>query len=430
MCEIPEKKVELLAPAGDLEKLKIAIIYGADAVYFGGSDFSLRAGATGFTFEEMEEGIHFVHDNKKKCYLTLNIYAHNEDIEPLREYLKELSKLNEKPDGILISDPGIMMMVKEYLPEVDIHLSTQANMTNYETAKFWREMGMKRLVLARELSLEEIKRIGSELQKDTVENNKPEVELESFVHGAMCISYSGRCLLSNVMTGRDSNRGACAHPCRYKYSVHYAIEEEKRPGEYYPIEEDSRGTYIMNSKDLCMIEHIPDLIDAGISSLKIEGRMKTIYYVATVIGAYRKAIDSYYAYGSNRHNEWKLDPTIFDELTKASHREFTTGFYYGKTDPDSQNYETSAYTKDYSFVGIVKDVENDSAIVEQRNKFSKGETIEFFGPDGRSFEQVIDEIRDYDSNEELESAPHAQQLLRVKVKENVYPFYMMRRKEK
>ncbi len=415
-----DNKIELLAPAGDIEKLKIAIIYGADAVYFGGEDFSLRAGATGFSFDDMIEGIAFAHERNRKCYLTLNIYAHNEDIEPLSNYLQLLKKLPDKPDGILISDPGIMMMVKEYLPEVDLHLSTQANMTNYATAEFWRQMGMKRLVLARELSLEEIKQIYINLNKDA---DREPIELEAFVHGAMCISYSGRCLLSNVMTGRDANHGACAHPCRYSYN----LVEEKRPGEFYPIEEDSRGTYIMNSKDLCMIEHIPDLIDAGISSLKIEGRMKTIYYVATVIGAYRKAIDSYY----NSPSEWTLNPDILSELMKASHREFTTGFYYGKTNWESQNYNTSAYLKDYSFVGIVKDIDPEGfAIIEQRNKFQKGELIEFFGPDGNSFGETIEEMWDYNSGESINSAPHAQQILKLKLNHEVKPYYMLRRKEK
>ncbi len=422
-----DKKIELLAPAGDLEKLKIAIIYGADAVYFGGEDFSLRAGAGGFSFDDMNEGISFVHSQGKKCYLTLNIYAHNEDIEPLECYLNKLKELPDKPDGILVSDPGIVMMVKEKLPDVELHLSTQANMTNYQTAKFWRSMGMKRLVLARELSLEEIKEINKALIKDSLENGDPLVELESFVHGAMCISYSGRCLLSNVMTGRDSNRGMCAHPCRYQYS----LVEEKRPGEYYPIEEDTRGTYIMNSKDLCMIEHIPDLIDAGISSLKIEGRMKTIYYVATVIGAYRKAIDSYYE-SLSKGEAWSLNPDIMTDLLKASHREFTTGFYYGKTTYEDQNYETSAYVKDYSFVGIIKEYLDDSkcAVVEQRNKFSVGEEIEFFGPDGISFKQRIEEMHDFNTGESIESAPHPQQMLLVKMEKPVSPFYMMRRMEK
>ena len=407
-------KIELLAPAGDLEKLKIAIEYGADAVYFGGEEFSLRAGAGGMSLEDMKEGLDFAHSRQRKCYLTLNIYPHNEDIEPLKAFLESIKGI--PLDGILVSDPGVFMLVKSYLPELELHLSTQANMTNVESAKFWREMGVKRIVLARELSLAEIREIREQILDDT--------ELEAFVHGAMCISYSGRCLLSSVMTGRDSNRGMCAHPCRYKY----ALVEEKRPGEYYPIEEDDRGTYIMNSKDLCMIEHIPDLINAGIASLKIEGRMKSIYYVAIVIGAYRKAIDSYY---SNPDN-WEIDPEILEELVKASHREFTTGFYYGKTDENDQNYETSAYIKDYTFTGIVKSYDSDSgyAVVEQRNKMVKGETIEIFGPDSKPFSQEITIMKDLQSGEELDSAPHAKQMLLIKTDQPVKENYMLRRKDK
>ena len=406
-------KIELLAPAGDLEKLKIAIIYGADAVYFGGVDFSLRAGAGGLSIDEMREGIEFAHSRNRKCYLTLNIFPHNEDIEPLIAYLESLKGI--ELDGILVSDPGVFSLVKEYLPSIDIHLSTQANMTNIESAKFWRNMGVKRIVIARELSLEEIKHIRAELNEDT--------ELEAFVHGAMCISYSGRCLLSSVMTGRDSNKGMCAHPCRYKYT----LVEEKRPGEYYPIEEDDRGTYIMNSKDLCMVEHIPDLINAGISSLKIEGRNKSIYYVATVISAYRKAIDRYY----ENPNAWTPDPETLIELSKASHREFTTGFYYGKTDANDQNYETSAYVKDYTFTGLVKSYDDNTgmALVQQRNKMSKGEIIEFFGPDGGCFSQELTYMRDYETKEELESCPHAKQMIEIKVDKPVFEDYMLRRKE-
>ena len=407
-------KIELLAPAGDLEKLKIAIIYGADAVYFGGGSFSLRAGAGGFTFEEMKEGIDFAHAKGRKCYLTLNIYAHNEDIEPLKEYLSTIKDLPF--DGILVSDPGVLMLVKEYLPNVEIHLSTQANLTNYSAANFWRSMGMKRLVLARELSLEEIKGIRQGLPEDT--------ELEAFVHGSMCISYSGRCLLSNFMTDRDSNRGLCAHPCRYKY----VLQEEKRPGEYYPVEEDERGTYIMNSKDLCMINHIPELVEAGVASAKIEGRMKSIYYVASVVGAYRKAIDAYYADKDN----WKPDPNWMVELSKASHREFTTGFYFDKPTGEDQNYETSAYVKDYTFLGIVESYgeETGYALCQQRNKMTVGEEIEVFGPDGNEFKQTITEIKDYETGEELESAPHPKQMLLIKMAQPVKEFYMLRRKDK
>ena len=405
------KKLELLAPAGDLEKLKIAAIYGADAVYFGGQAFSLRAGAGGLSISEMEEGLEFAHNLGKKCYLTLNIYAHNEDIAPLYEYLESIKHL--PIDGILVSDPGIMMMIREVIPDSEIHLSTQANLTNAKTAAFWRSMGMKRLVLARELSLREIRDIRNDLPED--------VELEAFIHGAMCISYSGRCLLSNFMTGRDSNRGACAHPCRYRY----VLEEEKRPGEFYPIEEDARGTYIMNSKDLCMIEHIPELIEAGIASAKIEGRMKSIYYIATVIQAYRKAIDAYY----EDPDSWKFNPEWLTELEKASHREFTTGFYFNYPN-DAQNYKTSAYIKDYSFTGIVLayDEANGLALVEQRNKMVLGDELEFFGPDGGSFVETVCEMRDYETGEYIDSAPHPQQKILIKVSEPVSEYYMIRKR--
>ena len=406
-------KIELLAPAGDLEKLKIACIYGADAVYFGGTDFSLRAGAGGFTFEDMKEGLDFAHDMGKKCYLTLNIYAHNEDIDPLKDYLNRIKELPF--DGILISDPGVLMLVKEYMPNVELHLSTQANLTNYETAKFWRSMGMKRLVLARELSLKEISEIKNVIPEDT--------ELEAFVHGAMCISYSGRCLLSNFMTERDSNRGACAHPCRYKY----VLEEEKRPGEYFPIEEDARGTYIMNSNDLCMIEHIPDLINAGISSLKIEGRMKTIYYVASVIKAYRAAIDAYYS----DPDGWKFNPSWMEELCKASHRNFTTGFYYDKPTGEDQNYDSSNYIKEYKFLGIAVrgNIAGEPALIQQRNKICKGDEVEFFGPTGEVFSQIIEEIIDDETGESIDSAPHAKQMIRINTVKPIDEYWMLRRKE-
>lgn len=404
--------MELLAPAGDLEKLKIALLYGADAVYFGGEDFSLRAGAGGLTIPEMEEALDLAHADNKKCYLTLNIYAHSEDIKPIYAYLEEIKGLPF--DGILVSDPGIMMMVKEVIPNAELHLSTQANLTNGKAALFWREMGVNRLVMARELSFDEIKIIRRELPED--------VSIEAFIHGAMCISYSGRCLLSSFMTERDSNRGACAHPCRYKY----ALQEEKRPGEFYPIEEDDRGTYIMNSKDLCMIEHIPDLINAGISSGKIEGRMKSIFYIAQVVSAYRRAIDAYY---DNPEN-WKANPLWMEELMKASHREFTTGFYYGKPGNQDQSYDDSSYIREYIFSGLVLDYDNENreALVEQRNKITRGEEMEFFGPDGKMFKQIITEMRNADTGEVLTEAPHAQQKLIIPVKEAVSTHYMLRRK--
>lgn len=408
------QRIELLAPAGDLEKLKIAIEYGADAVYFGGQMFSLRAGAGGFTKEDMIEGLKFAHERGKKCYMTLNIFAHNEDIKPLTEYLHSIKEL--PIDAFLISDPGIMALIKDIIPNAEIHLSTQANMTNYATANFWYNMGLKRLVLARELSLVEIE----ELMKNIPED----LEIETFVHGAMCISYSGRCLLSNFMADRDSNRGRCAHPCRWKY----ALQEEKRPGEYYPIEEDERGTYIMNSKDLCMIEHIEDLANSNIASAKIEGRNKSIFYLAIVIGAYRRAIDAYY---EGRYDDVEKEQCLI-ELSKASHREFTTGFYYEKADEDAQNYKSSSYVREYSFVGMIKgyDEETSMAIVEQRNKMLIGDTVEIFGPDCRAFEQIITEMYDLETGEALKSAPHPQQMLKIKVDRPVKVNYMMRKETK
>ena len=405
------KKIELLAPAGDFEKMKTAVSYGADAVYFGGENFSLRAGAGNLSLAEIEEGLEYAHSRGAKGYMTLNIYAHNEDIEPLESYLRSVKDLGI--DAFLISDPGIVDMAREICPDTDIHLSTQANMTNYKTALFWKRMGVSRIVLARELSLGEIAEIRSNIPED--------IELEAFVHGAMCISYSGRCLLSSFMTGRDSNRGMCAHPCRYKYS----LVEEKRPGEYWPVEEDDRGTYIMNSKDLCMIRHIPELANAGISSLKIEGRMKSIFYVATVVHAYRQALDAYLA----DPLAYRFDESWMDELLKASHREFTTGFFFGQTGPDDQNYETSKYIKDYSFVGKVTgyDEETGLAAVEQRNKMMTGETVEVFGPDITFFEQKV-RLFDGETGEPLESAPHPQQKLLMPMDSPVKPGYLIRKK--
>lgn len=407
------KKIELLAPAGDLEKLKTAIRYGADAVYFGGEIFSLRAGAGNLNLEEMKEGLAYAHERGKRCYLTINIYAHNEDIDPLYDYLRQIRDLDI--DAFLIADPGIIAMVRETIPDAEIHLSTQANLTNWRTGAFWASAGVKRLVMARELSLEEIRSVRDHLPQD--------VELEAFVHGAMCISYSGRCLLSNFMTGRDSNRGMCAHPCRYRYS----LVEEKRPGEFFPIEEDDRGSYIMNSKDLCMIRHIPDLVHAGIDSAKIEGRMKSIFYVATVVHAYRQAIDAYYEDPDNYvfREEW------MEELLKASHREFTTGFYYGKPGHEEQNYRTSRYTKEYSFIGKVLSYNEETGIakVEQRNKMNVGDHIEVFGPDISFFPMTITDLADWESGEKLESAPHAQQILAMHMAEPVKPGYILRKKE-
>lgn len=408
------EKIELLAPAGDLEKLKTAIDYGADAVYFGGEVFSLRAGAGNFSKEEMLEGIKYVHDYGKKCHLTLNIFPHNYDIDALEKYLHEIKDFGI--DAFIVSDPGTIMMVKEIIPNAEIHLSTQANLTNYKTAEFWAKQGVKRVVMARELSLDEMITMREKIPA--------ELDTEAFIQGAMCISYSGRCLLSNFMIQRDANKGECAHPCRWKYK----IIEEQRPGEEYPIEEDERGTYIMNSKDLCMIEHIPDLVKAGISSAKIEGRMKSAFYVATVVGVYRKAIDKYYEDPEN----YQFDPAWLTELKKVSHRDFTTGFYYGKADNEAQNYETSAYTRDYDFIGKVLDFDEDTmvATVEQRNKMVLGDDIEVFGPYTDFWEQKLDYLKDEDGND-LESAPHPQQILKIKMAHPVSKNFMLRkRKEK
>lgn len=407
------KKLELLAPAGDLEKLKIAVDYGADAVYFGGEMFSLRAGAGNLTIPEIEEGVAYAHERGVKCHMTFNIFAHNEDIKPLKEYLKAISHI--PVDAYIVSDPGVISLIKEIIPNAELHLSTQANMTNYVTANFWHTQGVKRLVLARELTFSEIKEIKSNIPED--------MELESFVHGAMCISYSGRCLLSNFMIDRDANRGQCAHPCRWKYK----LVEEQRPGEYYPVEEDGRGTYILNSKDLCMLEHIPDIIQAGISSAKIEGRMKSVFYVATIVSAYRRAIDAYYDDPDN----YQFDPKWMTELKKVSRREFTTGFYYDKPTNEDQNYQTSAYTRDYSFIGMVKsyDPETKMAVVEQRNKMVLGDEIEVFGPDREFFTQKLEVLLN-EEGEPIESAPHPQQILNIKMDQPVAEKYILRKRKK
>ena len=405
-------KLELLAPAGDMEKLKTAVEFGADAVYFGGEMFSLRAGAGNLSVPEIEKAMDWMHERGAKGYMTVNIYPHNGDILPLRDYI---SKIRHIPvDAFLVSDPGVMGLLREQIPDAEIHLSTQANTTNYLSAAFWAAHGVKRIVAAREVSLEELAVMRENLPAD--------IELEAFVHGAMCISYSGRCLLSNFMAGRDANRGACTHPCRWKYS----LVEEQRPGEYYPIEEDDRGSYIMNSRDLCMIDRIPDLADAGVYSLKIEGRMKSMYYVATVVSAYRTAMDAYLADPEG----YSFDPAWYDELCKASHREFTRGFYYNKPTDKDQNYLTSDYIRDYSFVGLVRDTDEKSGLttVEQRNKFSVGDTVEIFGPHTAYWEETIEEMYDEDG-EPVESAPHPQQILRIRFKRTPGEGFIIRKKK-
>ena len=386
---------ELLIPASSLEVLKTAVIFGADAVYIGGEAFGLRAKAKNFSMNDMKEGIEFAHARDVKVYVTANILAHNDDLPGVREYFKELREL--KPDALIIADPAVFEIAKEICPEIERHISTQANNTNYGTYQFWWKQGAKRVVSARELSLSEIKEIRRHIPA--------EMEIESFVHGAMCISYSGRCLLSNYFTGRDANRGACTHPCRWKYS----IVEETRPGEYMPVYENERGTYIFNSKDLCMIEHIPELIDAGIDSLKIEGRMKTALYVATVARTYRKALDDY-AEDPKRYQENM--PWYLDQISNCTYRQFTTGFYFGKPGDESQIYDSNTYVKEYTYLGIIGGERDGMYRIEQRNKFSVGETIEIMKPDGKNVEAVVKRLVDEEGNDQ-ESAPHPKQVLYV-----------------
>jgi putative protease len=391
------RETELLIPAGSLDVLKTAVVYGADAVYIGGEVFGLRAKAHNFSKEEMKEGIAFAHERGVKVYVTANILAHNDDLPGVEAYFEELKEVG--PDALIISDPGIFAIAKRVLPQMELHVSTQANNTNYGTYLFWHQLGAKRVVSARELSLEEIKEIRAHIPED--------MEIESFIHGAMCISYSGRCLLSNFFTGRDANQGACTHPCRWKYS----IVEETRPGEYMPVYENERGTYIFNSRDLCMIEHIPELIDAGVDSFKIEGRMKTALYVATVARTYRKAIDDY-----------KKDPALYEqnmewykeEIGKCTYREFTTGFYFGNPGADAQIYDSNTYVKNYTYLGTVEESEGCRFRIEQKNKFSVGETIEIMKPDGRNVQALVKSICDEEGNAQ-ESAPHPKQILWVEL---------------
>lgn len=406
------RKTELLIPAGSLEVLKVAVLYGADAVYIGGEAFGLRAKAKNFTNEEIREGIEFAHSHGAKVYVTANILAHNEDLAGVETYFQKLKKIG--PDALIISDPGVFSVAKQICPEIEIHISTQANNTNYGTYLFWWQQGAKRVVSARELSLKEIREIRDRIPE--------EMEIESFIHGAMCISYSGRCLLSNFMTGRDANQGACTHPCRWKYH----LMEESRPGEYFPVEENERGTFIFNSKDLCMIEHIPEMMEAGIDSFKIEGRMKTALYVATVARAYRQAIDA-----------WNRDPEEYrknlswyrEEIGKCTNRDFTTGFYFGKPGTDAQIYDNNTYVTNYTYLGRVDSVDACGRCrLEQKNKFSVGETLELMKPDGRNLSVVVKGIWDEEGNPQ-ESCPHARQIIDVELGIVPEPFDILRRRE-
>ena len=403
------EKPELLIPAGSLEVLKTAVIYGADAVYIGGDAFSLRAKAKNFSKEEMEEGIAFAHERGVKVYVTANIFAHNYDLNAAEKYFAELKEI--KPDALIISDPGMFSLARKICPEIEIHISTQANNTNYLTYNFWWEQGAKRVVTARELSLAETKQIR--------DNIPEEMEIESFIHGAMCISYSGRCLLSNYFTGRDSNRGACTHPCRWKYY----ISEETRPNEYLPVYENERGTYIFNSKDLCMIEYIPEMIDAGIDSFKIEGRMKTALYVATVARTYRKAIDAYFDSEETyrAHMDWYKA-----EIAKCTYRQFSTGFYFGKPDENSQIYDSNTYVSEYIYLGYIEYFDDKGlAVISQRNKFLKGDKIEIMKPDGRNVAVTVEEMYN-DEGEAIDSCPHPLQKIHLKLSETPEVFDILR----
>ena len=406
------EKPELLMPASSLEVLKVAVHYGADAVYIGGEMFGLRAKAKNFSREEMKEGIDFVHAHGKRIYITANITAHNEDLEGVRKYFQELKEMG--PDALIISDPGVFSIAREVCPEIEAHISTQANNVNYATYLFWHKLGATRVVSARELSIAEIREIREHIPDG--------LEIETFVHGAMCISYSGRCLLSNYFTGRDANLGACTHPCRWKYY----IMEENRPGEYLPVEENERGTYIFNSKDLCMIEHIPDIVHAGIDSMKVEGRMKTALYVAVVARTYREALDDYFT--DPALYESKI-PHYLEEISKCTYRQYTTGFFYGKPTHEDQVYDSNTYVTEYTYLGLIGEERDGMYSLEQRNKFSVGEQIEVMHPDGRTDKVEVKSMTDEEGNA-IESCPHPKQKIYVDLGVSLEPFDVLRRHDK
>lgn len=408
------KKPELLIPAGNLETLKTAVIYGADAIYIGGDMYGLRAKAKNFSMEDMKEGIAFAHTYQKKVYVTANITAHNQDLEGIRKYFKELKGFGkDHPDALIISDPGVFSIAREEIPEIEVHISTQANNTNYETYRFWHKLGATRVVSARELSLDEIVELRAKIPA--------ELEIETFIHGAMCIAYSGRCLLSNYFTGRDANMGACTHSCRWRYH----IVEETRPGEYLPIEENEHGTYIFNSKDLCMVEYIPDLIKSGINSFKVEGRMKTALYVATVARTYRKAIDEFF---ENPEVYEKNKPIYMQEIRKGINRQFTTGFFFGKPTHEDQIYNHNTYEKAYTYLGTISGERNGLYELEQKNKFSVGETIEVIKPNGETIETIVKRITDH-QGEDMDSCPHPKQAIYIDIGTKLDLFDILRKKE-
>jgi putative protease len=408
------KKPELLIPAGNLENLKTAIMYGADAVYIGGDLYGLRAKAKNFSMEDMKEGIAFAHSHGKKVYVTANITAHNQDLDGIRKYFTELKNFGEvRPDALIISDPGVFSIAMEIVPEIEVHISTQANNTNYETYRFWHKLGATRVVSARELSIEELVELRA--------NIPYEMEIETFVHGAMCIAYSGRCLLSNYFTGRDANSGACTHSCRWKYR----IMEETRPGEYLPVEENERGTYIFNSKDLCMIEYIPELTKAGINSFKVEGRMKTALYVATVARTYRRAIDEFFEnpelYEANKAG-------YMEEIRKGVNRQFTTGFFFGKPTHEDQIYDHNTYEKAYTYLGTIAGEKDGLYELEQKNKFSVGEEVEVIRPNGDTIKTVVKRITDKEGAD-MDNCPHPQQIILIDLGTKLGAYDILRRKD-
>lgn len=404
------REVELLAPAGDLEKLKIAFIYGADAVYIGGEVFGMRSAAKNFSKEDMIEGVEFAHSMGKRVFVTVNIIPRSEDIDALTDYIKELSEIGV--DAVIVSDAGVFNIVKKVDPNMEIHISTQASTSNYIAANFWYNQGAKRIVTAREMSFEETKQLR--------ENTPEDMDIEAFIHGAMCMSYSGKCVISNYTTGRDANRGACAQPCRWKYN----LVKENENGEYEEVINGIDSSFFFNSKDLCMIEYIPQLIECGITSFKIEGRMKTAYYVATTVRAYRMAIDAYYEDPEN----WKFNPVWLEELKKGSHRDYSTGFYFDRPSDKAHNYESASYIRNYDFVGIVRDydAENDLYIVEQRNKMNVLDKVEVIGPYKETMFATIEEMYNEDG-EPIESAPHARQIVKLKLDIKVDKNYMLRK---
>ncbi len=406
-----KRKPEILAPAGDMEKLRYAIHYGADAVYLAGESFGLRAAADNFTLDEIKAAIAYAEKKDVRLYVAVNVFAHNQDIEGLSGFLESLRDMG--PSGLIVSDLGVFSLAKEIAPNLPLHISTQANSVNWKTVSTWGELGARRVVLGRELSLDEIETI----------RTKTKVELEMFVHGAMCMAYSGRCLLSNYLTGRDANQGACTHPCRWQYS----LVEEKRPGEYLPIEENDRGSYIMNSKDLCLLPYLPNLLSSGLDSFKIEGRIKSLYYVATVVKVYREALDVCFA---DPESFAARLPGWLAELEKVSHREYCNGFLMGPPQAGDHRYQSGGYIREYDFIGIVLGYDREKSLleVEQRNHFSRGEEVEIMPPQGPSYTLRLEEILD-ENYVPLTAASHAQMRVFLPIKEEISPMSILRRKK-